>query len=102
LDLINNPLGWIISAILLPSIGALWFKKADNSSVDTKIETVNEALDGLEKDNGHLREWLDDHQREDREMFREQRASLKAIQDQLTHNFELLITEIKRNGNGSH
>lgn len=98
-----TPLGaLIVSVISLPALATLWYTKADKDAVDTKIDTVNEVLDAHEKDNGHIREWLASHEKNDDDMFKEIRGNFKDLQNQIQHNFELLIMEIKKNGNGSN
>ena len=87
-----TPIGaLIIGVILLPVVGVLWLRKADNS-----------AIDSLTKDHEHIRQWLTSHEASDERMFKELREGHQAISRQLADNFQTLILEIRRAGNGNH
>lgn len=81
-----TPLGaLIVSVILLPVVGALWYTKASTGDIDAVV-----------KESAHLREWLKSHQATDEEAFKEFRKSLERLSGQIQHNFEVLVTEIRK------
>lgn len=96
-----TPLGaLIISIILLPAVGGLWLTKSDNNTMEAKFDAINEALDGIEKEHDHLRQWLTTHEASDNAAFKETREGLSKLSEQLQHNFELLMLELRKSPNG--
>ena len=86
-----TPLGaLVVSIILLPVVGALWYNKADK-----------DAIDNLKQDDEHIRQWLATHAANDDRMFREIRQAQHDLSQQIQHNFEAIVMTIRKNGNGS-